>query len=157
LRLPSVFLLSAELEGCQFLNICRFVQDSYGTASSDSILHVQSLKARAIYTELESVYGPEALPLPTVKKWRRRFHHGRLNLFDDPRSGRPLMNGLAGVIGSMLEERPFSSWKVPCCHFPIGKTCLRIHHDKLGLKKFHLSWVSHASVFQPARRIAVSD
>jgi hypothetical protein len=31
------------------------------------------LKAKAIHTELESVYGPEALALPTVKKWWRRI------------------------------------------------------------------------------------
>jgi hypothetical protein len=28
------------------------------------------MKAKAIHAELESVYGPEALALPTVKKWQ---------------------------------------------------------------------------------------
>jgi hypothetical protein len=35
---------------------------------------LKELKARATHTELDSVGGPEALDLPTVKKWRRRFH-----------------------------------------------------------------------------------
>jgi hypothetical protein len=30
---------------------------------------LKGLKARAIHTELESVYGPEALALPTMKRW----------------------------------------------------------------------------------------
>jgi hypothetical protein len=67
------------------------------------------LKVRAIHTELESVDGPEALTLLTMKKRRRRFHQGRTDLFDDPRSGNPLTNGLARAIESMLEEKPFSS------------------------------------------------
>jgi transposase len=95
---------------------------------------LKELKARAIQTELELVYGPEALARPTVKKWRRRSHQGRTDLFDDPRSGRPLMNDLAGAIGSMLEEKPFSLCKGLCHRFRIGKaTCLRILQDKLGL------------------------
>jgi hypothetical protein len=44
------------------------------------------LKTQNIYIELESVYGPEALVLLTVKKWRRHFQQGRTNLFDNPRS-----------------------------------------------------------------------
>jgi hypothetical protein len=30
---------------------------------------LKGLKVRAIQTEFESVYGPEALALPTAKKW----------------------------------------------------------------------------------------
>jgi transposase len=100
---------------------------------------LKGLKAREIQLELESVYGLDALSLPTVKKWRRRFLAGRTDLFDDPRSGRPLTHDLGQAIRSMLDERPFSSCKVLCRHFRIGKaTCLQILHDTLGLKKFHL-------------------
>jgi hypothetical protein len=96
---------------------------------------LKGLKTRAIHIQFESVYGPAALALPTVKKWRRRLRHGRTDLFDDSRSGRLLTNDLAGAIGSTLEERPFSSCKVLCLHFRVGKvTCLRILHDKLRLK-----------------------
>jgi hypothetical protein len=56
-------------------------------------------------------------------------------MFDDPRSGRPLANDLAGAIGSLFEVRPLSSCKVLCCHFRIGKaTSSRILHDRLGLR-----------------------
>jgi transposase len=82
---------------------------------------LKELKAREIDTELESVHGPEALTLSTVKKWLRRFHQGRTDPFDDLTSGTPLRNDLVGAIGSMLEERPFSSFKVLCRQFRIGK------------------------------------
>jgi hypothetical protein len=62
------------------------------------------LKAREFHTEFELVYGPEAFALPIVKNWRRRFHQGKTDLFDNLRPGMPLMNDLAGGIGSTLEE-----------------------------------------------------
>jgi hypothetical protein len=46
LRLPSVPLPFAKLGGRQILNICRFVQDLYGTASSDSFLHAQRAESQ---------------------------------------------------------------------------------------------------------------
>jgi transposase len=64
---------------------------------------LKGLKARAIHTERELVYRPEALARPTVRKWQRRFHQVRTDMCNDPRSGRPLKNDLAGAIGPMLE------------------------------------------------------
>jgi transposase len=117
---------------------------------------LKGLKAKAIHAELESVYGGEALALPTVKKWRKRFQEGRRDLFDDPRSGRPLTCDLDQAIHSVLEERPFTSCKVLCWHFRIGKaTCLPILHDTLGLKKIPSSLGSTHSVVQPKDRQSV--
>jgi hypothetical protein len=48
---------------------------------------LKGLKAREIHIKLESVDGPEAFALLTVKKWRRRFHQGRMDLFDYPDPG----------------------------------------------------------------------
>jgi hypothetical protein len=94
------------------------------------------VKVGATQIELELVYIPEALTLPTVKKWRRRFRRGRTGVFDDLKSGTPLTNDLARVISSMLEEKPFNLCKVLCRHFPIGKAmCLGMLHDKIVLKK----------------------
>jgi hypothetical protein len=53
-------------------------------------------------------------------------------------------NDIAGAIGAMLDENPFSSYKVLCRHFRIGEpTCLPIRHNKLGLTKVHLRWMPH--------------
>jgi hypothetical protein len=81
---------------------------------------LKGLKARAIHTELESVYGPESLAAPVVDKGRRHFQQGKIDLFDDPRSGRPLTNDVAGALGSLFEERPFSSCELLSRHFRIG-------------------------------------
>jgi transposase len=103
---------------------------------------LKGLKVKEIRAELESVYCPEALALSTVKKWRKRFQEGRTNLIDGRRPGRPVTHDLAEAIQSMLAERPFLSWKVLCRHLGIGKaTCLRILHNDLGLRKFHLRWI----------------
>jgi hypothetical protein len=78
----------------------------------------------------------DALALSTVKKWHKHFREVRRDLFDDPRSGRPLTHDLGEIIHSVLEERPFTSCKVLCRYFRIGKaTCFRILHNSLGLKK----------------------
>jgi hypothetical protein len=75
---------------------------------------LKGLKTRVTHAKLESVYDPEVLALPTMKKWQGLPPQGRTDLFDSPKSGRPLTNDRAGAIGPMLEERPFSSCKVPC-------------------------------------------
>jgi transposase len=107
-------------------------------------LTLKGLKSKDILAKLEGVYGEGVLSLAAVKKWNKRFREGRTDLFDDPRSGRPMTHDLGQAIRSMLVERPFTSCKVLCRHFRVAKgTCLRILHDELGLKKLHLRWVPH--------------
>jgi hypothetical protein len=50
-----------------------------------AICTLKGQKARAMHTEPESAYGPETVALQAVEKWRRCFHHGRTDLFDDLR------------------------------------------------------------------------
>ena len=115
-------------------------------------------KAKDIKTELDEVYGKEALSLSAVKKWRKRFADGRPSLDDDPRPGRPCRSDLANPIQSLLRERPFISCKVICKKLRIPKTtCLRVLHDELGLLKRHLRWVPHRlEDSQKALRVAFS-
>jgi hypothetical protein len=58
----------------------------------------------------------------------------------------------------MLEERPFSSCRVLCYHFQTGKaTRVRILHDELGFKIFHVDWVLHdPSVNQKSETVSYS-
>jgi hypothetical protein len=121
-------------------------------------LTLEGLRARAIATELGDVYHPDALALPTVKKWRKRFVQGRTSLSDDPRSGRSLTNDLVAAIASMLKERPFASCKVLSQHFRIVKaTCLQILHDNLAMKKFNLRWAPYAwDANQKTERVTLS-
>jgi hypothetical protein len=46
----------------------------------------------------------EALCLCTVYKWHERFMQGRTELFDNPRSKRPLQNDLADALRVMIQE-----------------------------------------------------
>jgi hypothetical protein len=107
--------------------------------------------SKVIHPEFESVHGPASLALLAVTKWRKRFHQTGMNLSDDSASGRPLTNNLGGAIEAMLEERPFSSCKVLCRHFRIGKaTYLRILHDKLGLR--NSIFAEHRIPYRSTRR-----
>jgi hypothetical protein len=58
----------------------------------------------------------------------------------------------------MLEERPFSSYKVLRRHFRIGTTaCLLLLHDNLGLQKSHFRWVPHGlSIIDRSERVSYS-
>jgi hypothetical protein len=90
--------------------------DSFGISMEQQLMirlfTLKLPKAREIHNEFEWMYSPEAVALPRVKKWRRRFRQGRTDLFDDPQPGRLWTNDSAGPIGSMLEERLFCSCKV---------------------------------------------
>jgi hypothetical protein len=100
---------------------------------------LQTLKAKNIQTDLELVDGPEAFALPTVKKWRRGSQQGRTDLFGHRRSRKLVMNDLGETISVLLAERAFSSCDVLCRHLRVGKaTCLRILHEKLGMKTVYL-------------------
>jgi hypothetical protein len=122
-------------------------------------LTLKTLSARAIRTELEAVYGHEALSLAAVKKWRKRFLNGRVSLDDDPRSGRPPVSDLAESVRTLLEETPFISCKRMCSKLRIAKTtCLRVLHDQLGFRKCYFRWIPHAlSENQVQCRITFSE
>jgi hypothetical protein len=90
---------------------------------------------RDIHTKFESVYGDEALCLRGVYKWYERFLQGRTELFENPRSGRPLQNDFGYALRGMLQKFPFISCKRLYVHFRIAKaTCMRILHDVLDSK-----------------------
>jgi histone-lysine N-methyltransferase SETMAR len=118
----------------------------------------KGLSPRDIHTELISVYGYEVLDLRAVYKWHERFMQGRTELFDNPRSGRPLQNDLADAIRAMIQEFLFTSCKRLCIHIRIAKaTYLRIFQDVLQVKKFNLRWVPHfLDDAQKAERVSLS-
>jgi transposase len=56
-----------------------------------------------IATELQSMYGTDALKYSTVSKWRLRFQDGLDDRFDLARVGRPSEKDLAAPIPSLLQ------------------------------------------------------
>jgi hypothetical protein len=105
----------------------------------------KKLSAAEVPTELQSVYGTDALKYSTVSKWRLRFQDGSDDLFDLARSGRPSRSDHAAPIQLLLHQFPFISCKVLCRKLKIGKpTCLRVLHDDLHLEKFNLHSVPYS-------------
>jgi transposase len=105
---------------------------------------LKGLAVQQIHSELESVYHKEAVTLTIVYKWSARFRAGRIKLPNDRRSIRPGESDVATGIFAMLDKRPFLPCKLIARQFWVAKTtCLRILREDLGLKKFHLRWVSH--------------
>jgi hypothetical protein len=108
-------------------------------------LTLKSLSVAEIATELQSVYGADALKYLTVSKWRLPLQFSSDDLFDLARSGRPSRRGLGAPIQSFLQQFPFVSRKVLCCRLKIGKaTCWRVLRDDLHLEKFNLRYVPHS-------------
>jgi hypothetical protein len=58
-------------------------------------LTLKNIGVAEIATELQSVYGTDALKHLTVSKWRLRFQDDSDDLFDLARSGRPSRSDLA--------------------------------------------------------------
>jgi hypothetical protein len=77
-------------------------------------LTLKNLGVAEIATELQSVYGTDALKYSTVSKWRLCFQNGSDDLFDLPRSGRVSRSDLAAPIQSLLQQFPFISNQVRC-------------------------------------------
>jgi hypothetical protein len=97
------------------------------------------LEARAIHIEVESVHDPEALALPTMKKWWRPFHQGRRDLSDDSRSGWPLTNDLAGQLELCLKKG-----RSVCARFFIATS--RLERGR-ACESFKTSLASQNSIF----------
>jgi transposase len=93
-------------------------------------LILKNLSVAEIATELQNVYGTDALKYSTVSKSNMRFQDGSNDLFDFALSGKPSRSDLATPIQSLLQQFPFISCKILCRKLKIGKaTCLRVLHD----------------------------
>jgi transposase len=99
-------------------------------------LSLKGLNPQQIHSELEPVYHEDALALPTIYKWHARFHDGRTELSDEPRSGRPRKSNLAEASFRMLKERAFLSCKLLAQHFRICESYVLAHFvQRLGAAK----------------------
>jgi hypothetical protein len=108
-------------------------------------LTLKNLPVADIATELQAVYGMDALKYSTVSKWRLRFLDGSESLFDLARSGRRPRSDLAAPLQQLLQQFPFISCTVVCHKLKIGKaTCLRVLYDDLRLEKFNLRDIPHS-------------
>jgi hypothetical protein len=102
-------------------------------------LTLQGLKAKEIEMKLTGLSADEAFQISAGKKWRMLLLQGRTKLGYDQRLGRLANSDLTQVIVELIRERPFLSCKMSCRHLRVSSNaCLRILHEKLGLKHFDL-------------------
>jgi hypothetical protein len=108
-------------------------------------LALKNLRVAEIVTELQSVYGTDALKYSMVSKWRLRFQDGSDDLFDLAHSETPSRSDLAAPVQSLLQQFPFISYELPCRNLKIAKaTCLLVLHDDSHLEMFNLRYVPHS-------------
>jgi [histone H3]-lysine36 N-dimethyltransferase SETMAR len=108
---------------------------------------ILEVNPKTIHEELTLAYGPEVVSYSTVQKWSQLFREGRIEVEDDPRSGRPVsvpteenINLVREVIDQdphatyddIVEETSLSRWAVGT-----------IIHDHLKLEKVSSRWVPH--------------
>jgi hypothetical protein len=65
---------------------------------------LKNLSVAEIASEIQSVYGTDALKYSTVSKWRLCFQDGPDDLFDLARSGTPSRSELAAPVQPLLQQ-----------------------------------------------------
>jgi hypothetical protein len=137
--------LSSEFCFVYYSSICTHVKISISICTqpnSKTVIHFIMLRwliVWMIHSKLILMYKQEVLAFRIVMKWYLYFQQGRINLSDDPRSGRPSITDLFTPIAFILQERTIWSYRVLARHFRITMVAyLRIFHKSFWLQKIHL-------------------
>jgi len=97
--------------------------------------------------EFTSVYGSDKVSETFIRKYYTEFKHGRENIFDEPRPGRPLEidhSGIAAGARSAIDADPKATTESLSVIFNVSKgTMLDIIHKELGLRNLSAKWVPH--------------
>lgn len=105
---------------------------------------LRGLENRVISEQLVEAYGSNAPAESTVRKWARQFRLGRESVEDDPRSGRPRIDGLPEKIEDLLDSQPFAStWDIANELGISQKTAYNVLVRDLHMHKFVSRWVPH--------------
>ena len=105
------------------------------------------ISATEISKELESAHGTQAPKYSTVAKWTALFREGRIDLNDDPRSGRQITVHTAAnieFVRQIIEADPHSTFDDIIAQSSINRYTLgSIIHDSLRLRKLVSRWIPH--------------
>ena len=99
--------------------------------------------AKEIHEDLVKVHGPGALSYATVTRWKNAFDDGKMDVDDEPRSGRPLTGGIDEIILEQLCLDPHISAVHISCITGIPRTTVNDHLKKLGWENHNTKWVPH--------------
>ncbi|GBM59277.1 hypothetical protein AVEN_66218-1 [Araneus ventricosus] len=108
-------------------------------------LNTKKDKPSEIHRQLVEIYGENVLTDGMVRKWVRQFNHGRTNVHDEARSGRPSVvnDGLVAKVNEKIRENRRFTIRMLFDEFPqISNTVLHeIVTNRLNYLKFFFRWV----------------
>ena len=99
------------------------------------------------YELMKKVYGDDCMRLTQVYKWFTRFKHGRDDLNDDPRPGRPAASNRAELVEKVREIIAIdANFTVRMLSEELSLSCCTIYTkltEDLGERKFFARFVPH--------------
>ena len=109
------------------------------------------INASLIYEELTTVYGAQAISSSTVQRWSKYFREGKMEIEDDPRSGRSvskitdkITDENIELVRTIIDEDPHSTNDDIEAETSLShRTIFRIIHEYLKKKKITSRWVPH--------------
>jgi len=108
---------------------------------------ILGMNAATIHEELTRAYGEEAVCYSTVQKWSKFFREGKMEIEDNPRSGRPVSKiTLENIqlVQRVIQEDPHCTFDDIEAETELSRgTISRIIHDHLKMKKVTSRWVPH--------------
>ncbi|XP_025155718.1 histone-lysine N-methyltransferase SETMAR-like [Harpegnathos saltator] len=88
-----------------------------------------------------AVYGPNTVSNATAKRWFQRFRSGNMDVEDETRSGRPIVENVDKIMEIVESDRHASFYSI-AQELKISQKTVWNHLHKAGLKKLDV-WVPH--------------
>lgn len=105
---------------------------------------LRRLSPQETLTEMTDAYRQDCPSLPMIYKWYKEFEHGRKNLNDLPRVGRPISQEIRNHIKRFIDNFPSSSARYIALMLDISReTVKKVLIEELHYKKLHFRWVPH--------------
>lgn len=105
------------------------------------------VSASAIHEELTTAHGDRVVSYSTVQKWAKLFRDGRMEIEDDPRSGRPvskITDESIEAIRRVIEDDPHATYDDLKAETMLSRgTLYRIVTEHLKVRKVTSRWVPH--------------
>ena len=95
------------------------------------------------HQDLVTVYGDDAPAPSTIHRWFERHRAGRADLSDNPRQGRPSVEGLDDGLRAHLLVNPHATAHEMAEELGHSVSTITEHLHALGLHYFQLRWVPH--------------
>ena len=108
---------------------------------------ILGVRAVTIYEELVTAYGHKVISYSSVQRLTKEFLVGRMEIEDQPRSGRPVSGTTEEnieLVRSVVEANPHSTYDEIEVETELSRgTIFNIIHDHLKLRKITSRWVPH--------------